>query len=163
MQNNTNKDKTRFQIRIVLLVFALLGLGLSLFLVYEYSQPEPIGCVISIGADNSCETVRQSPYSKLLGIDLPIYGTLFFLSVNTVLIYFLVRKIGFKGYDKILTALLTFGILFETVYTYIQVAILNAICSWCILTEMTVFCLFIINLVENFTYRKVSPKVIKVK
>lgn len=141
------------QARIFILLLAIIGLGLSLFLVYEYHQPTPIGCPLSTDAFNSCETVRQSPYSTFLGVKLPVWGSMFFIFVITINTIFLVFKNWSEKYNKKirwgLNAAIIFGILFETAMTLIQIFIIKAVCTWCIMTEMTVLGIFVVNLVEN--------------
>lgn len=129
-----NKTGYKRIILIFMLVFALLGFVLSAYLAYEYNQPEPIGCPVSSTSTNSCETVRQSPYSELFGIKLPFWGAAYFLTTIALITLNLFRDNKKFLYGLIILTIA--GLAFETTMTLIQIFIIEAICTWCIMTEV---------------------------
>lgn len=146
------KDK----FRIILIIFSLIGLALALFLAYEYAQPQPIGCPLYAGnSANPCETVRQSEYSKLFGIELPYWGTIFFVLLIASLVAYLIKKEFFlkkfkeKTIDTYFLVLTLFGLVFETYYFFLQVFVIKAVCTWCVMVWAVVLTIFLINIVSN--------------
>lgn len=141
-------DKTKQQkiFKIFTLVILAMALGLTLFLAYEYSQPEPIGCPLSAVGENDCETVRQSPYSVLLGVKLPIWGSLYFGFLFVMFLISIFGVIKFKYFNTVLLLLSLWGVIFETYYTYLQVFKIKALCKWCLMTESLVFAVFFLTL-----------------
>jgi uncharacterized membrane protein len=145
-------QKLTKNVRLVLLVYAVAGLLLSLYLAYEYAQPLPMTCPLG---GTSCEAVRQSAYSVILGVPTPIWGSLFFVTLIGFIIVGIINKIRIPYYSKLLLGLLSWGIFFETVMTGLQVFVIHSICTWCVMIEVVVFCMFMINAVENYLrYRK---------
>jgi len=166
----------RKKFRILLFFLALVGLILSLYLVYEYYQDKPITCPISLV--NTCETVKQSENSTLLGVKLPVFGSLYFMILlvklgiyifyDQIKNFFFISRIRHsknqiilsikqimqpKFYDLGLFICLLWGISFETYMTYIQIFNIEAICKWCIMIEIIVVLMFFINILELVTWK----------
>ncbi len=143
---------------IVLLVLAFMGLGLSLYLAWEYYQPNEIGCPLGEAGESiiNCEAVKDSEYSVFLGVKLPIWGTLYFLFILTLLGYGYFQdkfkkvqeKYNFlKYYDKLTFGILLWGALFESYMTYIAFAKIEALCTWCLGVEIVTILMFVVYLV----------------
>jgi uncharacterized membrane protein/predicted DsbA family dithiol-disulfide isomerase len=66
---------SRVDTRLLLyLALAAFALGSSALLLYEHLRPTPTFCTLAGG----CDLVRQSRWSKLLGIPTPLYGVVAF-------------------------------------------------------------------------------------
>jgi uncharacterized membrane protein len=121
-------------IRRVLIILSFVGFLVSVFLIYQYSRPEPTFCVTG---SNSCDLVRNSPYSVVFGIDLPYLGAVYFLFL-TIYLYLRSMDKYAKAPDYILFGILMFGLFVETAYTYVQLFVIEAICFWCLTIELIV-------------------------
>ena len=101
---------------------ALAGLGIATYLtVVHYAGGSPV-CAISHG----CETVQQSEYAKLAGVPVALLGALGYVAILTCLV--------FDG-ERARTAaafLSLAGAGFSGWLTYVEVAELQALCSWCV-------------------------------
>lgn len=157
---------------IVLIVLGLIGLSLSLYLAWEYYQPNEIGCPLGDAEHTviNCEAVKESEYSVFLGVKLPIWGTLYFLFVLAVLGYGyfedrfkdLRSKFDFfKYYDKIAFGILLWGALFESYMTYIAVAKIEAVCTWCLGVELVTFLMFVVYLIGYMIGFKKERKLVE--
>jgi uncharacterized membrane protein len=169
--------KTRRNVRIVLFIIALIGLILSLYLVKEYYSDEILPCPVS--KVNTCETVKDSEYSIFLGVKLPVWGSLYFLSILFALSLFLFEKQWSKlfplervrnsknrivlslntlltksFYDLGLFILVLWGAVFEGYLTYVQLYKIEAVCTWCFTIEILVSSMFLINTVEFLYFRR---------
>lgn len=141
------KDKKDFKLfKTFMLLFVTAALGLSLFLAYEYYQPEPIGCPLSAVSENDCETVRQSPYSSLFGVKLPVWGSMYFGLLFIILTSNIIGILKYKYSNTIIFVLALFGMIFETVMTLVQIFLIKALCKWCLMTETVVVAVFFLSL-----------------
>src|SRR3972149_1750846 len=75
------KNKTR----VIILILSALGIAVSLYLTYLYfSNAESTFCL----AGSGCDTVRESPYSEILGIPVSLSGVI----IMVILIMLLLTK-----------------------------------------------------------------------
>jgi uncharacterized membrane protein len=151
----------RAKFNIILLALALLGLVLSLFLAYEYAQPGEIVCPAVESINFDCQAVRESSYSKLLGVDLPIWGSLFYLGlIGSLAIYFFktFREKVQKHYEAIVWFFIISGFIFESYLTYLQFAKIKALCSWCLMTYGLLILILIVNIVYSINKKLISRR-----
>ncbi len=132
--------KKKYQLALILIT--VCGLLVSMYLAYLYSLPQPVTC---LGDDiNSCEIVRNSPYSTLMGIKLPLLGTLYFMGLLVLQIVRLEKLLDINFLDKLLGLMIVFGIIFETVMTFIQFFVIKSLCVWCTSIEFIVLLLGVV-------------------
>jgi len=130
----------------ILLILSVLGLIVSLYLLYLYKQPNEIVCL------SNCQKVRESDYSSFLGIQLPIWGVLYYLGI---FIYTFLRIILNKiylltKYEKYLFFLYTtIGFSFSLYLTYIEAFILGLFCDWCLASAAVSTFIFLVNLTST--------------
>ena len=106
---------------------AVLGLGISAYLTYlHYSESTAALCTEGSG----CDIVRSSSYSAILGIPVAMLGLVGFA---------LILGISFsklspfrKGLSLYILALT--GVTFSAYLTYLEVAVINAICPYCLVS-----------------------------
>lgn len=127
---------------IVLMLLSLIGLFLSVFLAYEYSKPTPITC---FQATNDCEVVRNSDYARILGISVPYWGMAYFIFVFGYLYSIKAFDLHEKHHYSLIVPM-GLAFIFESYLTYIQVMVIEAICTWCLLIEVVVTVMFILYL-----------------
>jgi len=131
---------------VSLLILSFLGLLISLYLFYLYQQPNEIICL------SNCQKVRESDYSSFLGIQLPIWGVLYYLGI---FIYTFLRIILNKiclitKYEKhILVLYTTIGFSFSLYLTYIEAFILGLFCDWCLASAAVSTLIFLVNLTST--------------
>lgn len=112
----------------ILIVLALLGLADSWYLAQSAATDTSLVCDID-GLDG-CNTVAQSPYSRVAGIPLADFGLLFY----GALLLGAVALLRFPGRRAklsivVLTAL---GALLSAYFVYVQLALIQAVCIYCI-------------------------------
>ncbi|MBI2330122.1 vitamin K epoxide reductase family protein [Candidatus Daviesbacteria bacterium] len=118
----------RFCNRLIF-ILSLLGLTVSAFLFYEYSLSGPMNCPVG----NGCDIVRASPYSKFLGISLPILGIIFYAFMAGLSIWRTknIQDTRFTGL-QLLSALAGFA--FGVYLTLLEAFVIGAYCFWCVLS-----------------------------
>lgn len=127
---------------LALIFITICGLLVSLYLAYQYSLPQPMTC---LGDDvNSCEIVRNSPYSTIFGVKLPLLGTLYFMALLVLQILRLEHLLDAKLLDRLLGIAVIFGLIFESVMTMIQFFVIRSLCIWCTSVEVIVLVLGVV-------------------
>ena len=120
---------------MIVAALALAGIFISLYLtLYKLGIIGELSC--SIG---SCETVNTSKYSRFLGLPVAAWGVLFYLDVFALaLIGTLPRFEDERAFSIILVAEAAAGVLFSAWLTYLELAVIHAICIWCVTSAVIV-------------------------
>ncbi len=123
-----------------LAALAVLGLLVSIYMtVYKLTANDSM-CLGS----GDCSTVNASRYSEVNGIPVAAIGIIGYLAILAVL-YFENRNSFFKqnGTLMIFGMSLT-GFLFTVWLIYVEVALLKAICPFCVTSQVAMTIIFII-------------------
>ena len=125
--------------QLLILISALGGFLVARHIYNHKSQKKILICPIKA----SCEPVIHSKYSVFLGLDLAIWGMVYygliFLGYTTYLIFNL-------NIDILKFALFFFSLcafLFSLYLTFIQIAKLKKFCSWCLFSALLSVIIFI--------------------
>lgn len=124
------------------LILGLLGLADSAYLSWIKLAGKTAVCA-GIG---DCETVNTSIYSQVGGLPVAVLGAVGYLSIVMVVVAILRR--GWAGDDLglVLFGLTTVGVLYSAYLTYIELAVLHAICPYCAASALIMLGLWIISL-----------------
>jgi uncharacterized membrane protein len=110
-------------LRIGAAVLALAGIGVATYIAVAESGGGAPKCLAGGGG---CETVANSQYSDLAGINVAVIGIFGYVLVLAAAI--VPGDLGrFGGF---LTALIGFG--FSVYLTYLELFVIDAICQWCV-------------------------------
>jgi len=136
-------------IRKLILIFALLGLSDATYLLVIKLTSNKALCVPGLG---DCWSVNTSAYSEWNGIPISVFGMLAYISIISILL--LSKRFEFiRTYSSIfILGISLIGFIFSIYLTYLQFAVIKAICPFCIIsaiTMTTVFVLSIINFIKN--------------
>lgn len=122
----------------------MLGFTVAAFLQYEYSLNSVMVCPIGSG----CEIVRVSPYSRFLGIHIPLFGIAFYL---TMAVFSIIRSQ--KIWDRIIFRLQLIGaaiaVGFGIYLTYLEVFVIKALCFWCIISFIISIIILLITVIGD--------------
>ncbi len=152
MKDQTFKIIAALNRQIVIFAFAWVGLLVSAYLAYEYAQPHAIGCTLT-----DCQAVRVSAYSKILGIDLPYLGIIYFSLICIYLGYLILKR---KNYIKhiierrFFVGYATLGFIFSMYLTYLEAFVIDAFCQWCLISAFAATMIFLNSFLwyRKFTY-----------
>jgi uncharacterized membrane protein len=129
---------------LLTLALALLGLGVAAYLAYVETQAVKAFC----GPVGDCNTVQSSPYARLFGV-LPI-GVLGVIGYALILAAWWLRRTGPTPWSDWATlALLGMslgGTLFSIYLTYLEVAVIRAVCLWCLSSALIMGGLLVLSL-----------------
>ncbi len=136
---HTSAPQTRISLRLMGLVLIALGLIVTVYLSYVKLTDVPMACVA--GGAFDCETVQNSAYSRVFGIPIAWLGLATYLLLGLLLL--LEDRLSFlQEYSVIIVfGIALFAFLYSVFLVYVQVAILQALCPWCLAHEiiMTLF------------------------
>jgi uncharacterized membrane protein len=125
---------------ILFLVVSFLGFLDSTYLTVEHYRGVIPPCTIIKG----CDVVTTSSYSVVAGIPVALAGSLFYLTIFFLSVWYLDSK---KERALKLAAYLTFfGLLGSAWFVYVQLGILKAICIYCMGSAISSTTLFISGL-----------------
>jgi uncharacterized membrane protein len=126
------------KLRVACAAVATIGLGIAAYLtIVHYTGSSPV-CAISHG----CETVQQSRYAEVAGVPVALLGLLGYAAI-------LLTLLRDDEAARIATAVLALaGLAFSAWLTYAEIALLNAICIWCVASAICLTLLAILSAVR---------------
>lgn len=117
---------------VAILVLSAAGLAVSGYLTWVYTSNTVALCFGSGG----CDVVQHSPYARLLGIPIPTLGTAAYL----VLIGLAGAALRLKQQREMLAlglfGVALVGVLFSGYLTYLELFVIRAICTWCVVSAV---------------------------
>ena len=112
------------RLRAGLVSVAVAGLGVSAYLTAVRASGGTPACAITGG----CAEVQESAYSEVAGIPVAALGIVAYLGILATAL--LAGELGRIG--GLFTALVGAG--FSVWLTYVELGIIDAICSWCVVS-----------------------------
>jgi uncharacterized membrane protein len=110
-------------LRLLAALFAVAGIGVASYIAIAEGGGGAPKC---LAGGHGCETVAQSHYSHLAGINVAAIGI-----AGYVLLLCAALIPGDAGrFGGFLTALVGFG--FSAYLTYLELFVIDAICQWCV-------------------------------
>jgi uncharacterized membrane protein len=119
--------------RMVAALLALLGLLDAAYLALERLTGGALACPIGGG----CATVQDSAYATLLGIPVAFIGVAGYAALLGVALRSLhAERLAGVPIALLLLGLASAGVLFSAYLVYLQVAVIGAICFWCMVSAL---------------------------
>jgi len=126
------------------LVVAGIGLLDSLYLSWVKIVNSQVFC----GTSGQCETVNNSPYSEIGGVPIAYLGLGAYL-VILGLLFLEMRSPFWKETSPIAHfGISLVGVIYSAYLTYIEIAVLHAICPYCVVSAIAMLLLFIIAIIR---------------
>ena len=124
--------------RQVISVLTVLGIFVAGYLTWSHFSGEPVYC----GESNSCELVNSSRFAYLGPIPVALIGLIGYLII-------LMLSLIPPQEDRQWPLLLIFGgaligVLLQWYLFYIEVAVLRAICYWCVTSQAIITVIFLL-------------------
>lgn len=140
--------------RQTIAVLALVGLFVALYLwLHALGVGGPLKC-----GTGACETVQTSPWAVFLGLPVAFYGVVGYGALLIVVIVALrPAALAQRGWDRILFAMATLGLLFTIYLTYTELFLIHAICRWCVTSAGIVTAIWVVTFLALRTDRAASP------
>ena len=123
---------------------AVLGILVSIYMtIYKLTENQSM-CL----GNGGCSTVNSSRYSEFYGIPVAVIGIAGYLGLAIAL--FLERRNAFFETNGILVVfgLALGGFLFTLYLIYVELALIHALCPFCVTSQITMTLFFIIALIR---------------
>jgi uncharacterized membrane protein len=133
------------RLRIMAMILSIMGILDSLYLLNIKLTQNKALCIPGIG---DCWSVNLSSFSEIWGIPISLIGAIAYLVLFTLL--WQENKLPIlTNYSPLLLFGMTLtGFLYSIYLTYIEIAVLQAICPFCVISAIVMTCLFIISIIR---------------
>lgn len=130
-------------LRRVIAFVAALGIGVATYITIADSGG---GSPVCVAGGTGCETVANSSYSHIAGINVSILGVVGYILILATA-FFANDTARFGGFAF---ALGGFG--FSVYLTYLEIFNIEAICQWCVSSAVLMTILFLLNATRLIGY-----------
>jgi uncharacterized membrane protein len=130
---------------MIVAALALAGIFISIYLtLYKLGVIGELSCTIG-----SCETVNTSRWATFLGLPVAAWGLFFYLDVFVVALAGTMPRLENEPLVSIvLVGEAAIGVLFSVWLTYLELAVIHAICIWCVTSAMIVLFIFLVSIAD---------------
>jgi uncharacterized membrane protein len=130
---------------LISMILAGLGVVDSLYLTWIKYTENPALCIKGLG---DCISVNNSRYSELFGIPISILGALTYAVLLITLLLKSKQSFFAENGDYILFGVSFFGTLYSIYLTYLEIAVIRAICPFCIASAVIILTIFILSIIR---------------
>jgi uncharacterized membrane protein len=127
---------------------ATFGIGVATYIAIADSGG---GSPVCIAGGHGCQTVAESSYSHLAGVNIAIFGIGGYV---VLLVCALLRGDAFRM-TAFIVSLIGFG--YSLYLTYLELFTIDAICQWCVASAVLMTLLFVTNAVRMLAYVGTEP------
>ena len=130
---------------MIVAALALAGILISTYLtLYKLGMIGELTC--SIG---SCETVNTSRWSVFLGLPVAAWGLFFYLDVFVIAVVGTTPRFESESLiSVVLAGQALIGLLFSAWLTYLELAVIHAICIWCVTSAAIVTAIALVGIAD---------------
>jgi uncharacterized membrane protein len=112
-------------LRLASAVIAVLGAVITAYLLYVRQTGGALVC-----SSGGCETVQSSSYAEVLGLPVAALGLVGFLGLLSTAL----ARGDWARMSQATLALTAFA--FSAYLLYVQLAVIDAICQWCLVADL---------------------------
>jgi uncharacterized membrane protein len=127
-----------------LIALAVVGLLVSIYMTAYKILNNDAMCLGS----GDCSTVNSSPYSEVNGIPVGVFGVIGYAAILATL-YFEKRNRFFRENGTLmLFGMALTGFIFTAWLIYVEIAILRALCPFCVTSQIAMTVIFVIAIIR---------------
>jgi uncharacterized membrane protein len=118
---------TEGRLRVAIAALALAGIGVASYLTYSRYSGTPLFC-----STGGCDTVQHSRYALIAGVPVAVLGLIAYGCI--------LGTASVRGAAAAATGfgLAVAGLLFGAYLLYAQLALIHAVCQWCLASDVVV-------------------------
>ena len=127
-------SRRALRLRMAIGGLALLGLLVAAYLaLFELQITSSLACPLG----GECAEVNRSDYVNMLGIPLGLVGVIGYATILAVTLARITRqRLWGIPIGLIIVALAGSGVAFSLFLTYIEVFVLESLCTWCVISAL---------------------------
>lgn len=133
-------------------ILSIIGILIAAYVTQSFLRQAPIVCV-----NTGCELVRKNPASYILGIPVPAFGL---VGYTLLALFAFLRSTKLQSLSsnlllKIILGIAAGGVLFVSWFTFTELTVIRAICTWCAISAVNMVVIFLLAL-KSFTLERKS-------
>lgn len=139
-RKNVGMTRKQKELNRYIFILSLGGIVMAAYVLQGFLRQAPIICI-----NSGCELVRKNPASYILGIPVPAFGLVGY-SFLAILAFLRTTKASIQ--HKLLQWMLgiaIFGVVFVSWFTYTELFIIRAVCTWCAVSAITMVGIFLLT------------------
>ena len=136
-------------LRRISIGLAVVGIFVAGYLTWSHYTHSSVQC---IGGSNECDIVQGSVYSSIAGFPVALLGLLAYIAILGLLV---IEEKGARLAENaplVLFGMTLIGFAYSVYLTYLELAVIHAICQYCVTSAVLMTILFGIAI-----YRVLSP------
>ena len=140
---------------VALMLLSLLGMADSGYLFWKHRR----STLLTTGTGGSnfcqaggCDLVSQGKYAEVKGIPVAAFGIAGYLALLALSV--MAAALGGRSLMWGIVGISGIGVVVSAFLVYLQIAVIGAICSWCVLSAFTMTSIFILSVL---LVRKMRP------
>jgi uncharacterized membrane protein len=139
--------------RMLTALLALIGVFVAAYLaLYKAGVIGTLAC-----GTGGCETVQLSKWSMFLGLSVALWGVVYYIAVLALALAGLQERwVASRTLSLAMLLLTGWGAVFTAWLTYLELAVIDAICRWCVGSAAIVFVLFVLAILD-YRAMRASP------
>ncbi|MFN8557511.1 MAG: vitamin K epoxide reductase family protein [Dehalococcoidia bacterium] len=122
--------RSRQGIMLTIAALAAAGAGISAYLTFVHLTHRSVFCA----GFSSCDTVNASPYAELAGVPVALLG----LGAYVVILGLALAAGRVTWAEPALLLTAFFGLLYSAYLTWIELAVIHAVCAWCVASAIVI-------------------------
>jgi uncharacterized membrane protein len=126
---------TERRLRVAVGILSLIGTGIAAYLTYVRATGGSYACTAG-----GCEKVQSSSYAEIVGIPVAVIGLAGYLAIGATAL------LAGEAAAAVGAGLALGGFAFSVYLVYLQLAVIDAICVWCLASEGVMTVLFVATL-----------------
>lgn len=119
----------------IIFILSVFGVILAIYVLQSFLRHTSIVCL-----NSGCETVRKSSFSYIFGIPVPAFGLVGYTML--AILTFLKTTSKDVRISQWMVGIATFGIVFVSWFSFTEIFIIKAICTWCAVSAVNMFVIF---------------------
>jgi len=138
--------------RLLAAVLCVLGILVAGYMTWAELTNNETACV-DVGKVD-CSAVQNSAYAKTFGVPVALLGLLGYLAMLGIIV--LEDQVAlFAAYGRTLVVgMALFGAIFQTYLTYVEGAVLDKWCQWCVTSYVLISLLLIVGVYRLYGFLK---------
>ena len=124
--------------QIISLALALAGIGVAGYLTYVHYNLTALVCTVG-----NCEKVQTSSYAVIGGVPVALLGLLMYVAIVLLGVARWLRPEQTLTITAAMFAIVLAGTVYAAYLTYLELAVINAICQWCVASALLTVALLI--------------------
>jgi uncharacterized membrane protein len=139
-------------LRATAIVLSVLGILTAGYMTWAELTNNETVCIDAGSID--CAAVADSAYAKTFGIPVALLGLVGYVAILGVLVledqFHLLAAYG----RTLVVGMALFGVIFQTYLTYVEAAVLEKWCQWCVASYVIITALLIIGALRLHSFFK---------